>query len=123
MQFNPEISLVFKEEIMMNVTFSPSAALHIFRIGQEIANNCLKYAKASKVEVEITTTLEGTFLLSIADNGIGFDPLQIDEHVHYGLENMKARAKEIGGNINIQSGISKGTTINLTVLHNKILQM
>lgn len=123
MQFNPEISLVFKEEIMMNVTFSPSAALHIFRIGQEIANNCLKYAKASKVEVEITTTLEGTFLLSIADNGKGFDPLQIDEHVHYGLENMKARAKEIGGNINIQSGISKGTTINLTVLHNKILQM
>ena len=123
MQFNPEISLVFKEEIMVNYTFTPSVALHIFRIGQEIASNCLKYAHATKVDVIITTTLNNEFSLSISDNGKGFDPLMVDNQTHYGIENMKARAKEIGGLITIQSGIEQGTQITLTTSTNKIHQM
>ena len=123
MQFNPEISIAFKEELMVNLSFSPSVALHIFRIGQEIATNCLKYAHATTLEVLITTTLNNIFTLDISDNGIGFEPAEIDNNAHYGIENMKARAKEIGGSLTIQSAINTGTQITLTIDTSKILQM
>ena len=47
----------------------------------------------------------------------------VDNQTHYGIENMKARAKEIGGLITIQSGIEQGTQITLTTSTNKIHQM
>jgi signal transduction histidine kinase len=44
-----------------------------------------------------------------------FNPEQIDTKGHYGLINMKQRAREIGAVLNIDSRKNAGTIIELTL--------
>ena len=53
-------------------TLSPDVQLAFYRITQEALNNIVKHAKATQVIV--TLRLDDTVRLSIADNGVGFDP-------------------------------------------------
>jgi signal transduction histidine kinase len=51
----------------------------------------------------------------ISDNGKGFDVENSEKINHYGIQNMKARAKECGAKLNINSAIGKGTTLTLVL--------
>lgn len=48
-----------------------SVQLHLYRIAQEALNNAVKYAKASRLVLEITYS-QSTLVMSVADNGKGF---------------------------------------------------
>ena len=56
---------------------------------------------------------EGRYKISIADNGIGFEPGITKATAHYGLQNMKYRAQEINCNFNIDTMPGKGTRITI----------
>jgi signal transduction histidine kinase len=84
--------------------------MNIYRIIQEAINNALKYADANAIDVQFKK-VENELFVSIIDNGKGFDPTTVEEG--NGLNNMKKRAHEIDGNINIHSETSKGTTVQL----------
>lgn len=84
----------------------------IFLLFREAVNNIAKYAEATQVEISLQK-IGNSLEMKISDNGIGFDPtLQTSSN---GLKNMKARAKSINGNLEIQSEIGKGTNILLTL--------
>ena len=51
--------------------------------------------------------------ISIADDGIGFEPLVAKETAHYGLDNMKFRAGEIACDFTIETQPGKGTRITI----------
>jgi signal transduction histidine kinase len=53
---------------------------------------------------------EKNYALEISDNGKGFDLQQIKVIESYGLNNMKTRAEEIGGELTLFSS-SEGTSI------------
>ncbi|HET6614979.1 MAG TPA: sensor histidine kinase, partial [Dehalococcoidia bacterium] len=53
--------------------------------------------------------------LRVADNGEGFDTGASLPEEHRGVRNMAARAKAVGGRIDIQSTPSRGTIIELSV--------
>ena len=85
--------------------------LGIYRIVQEQFNNILKYAKATIVDLTIAHENE-QLILSIKDNGVGFDKKIKTEGV--GLLNIKARASLFNGKINIISSPGNGCEVVVT---------
>lgn len=91
-----------------NYTLPPSKVIVLLRVCQESINNAVKYAKASKIVVDINAE-ENLFTISIKDNGLGFDIEKVK--MGYGLLNMQERAEEIESTLKIISEIGKGTSI------------
>ncbi len=92
---------------------SPDIRRHFFLIFKEALNNMIRHSECTTAE--ITLRNEANFLvMKISDNGKGFD---LPETTHgQGLRNMRKRAAEMNGKINIQSVPGQGTTVILQVL-------
>lgn len=93
----------------------PAEGLQVFRIVQEALHNVVKHAQARHVEV--TLRLEGGALqVSVQDDGKGLqeNPGKALEG-HYGLLNMRKRAKEIGADLQIIPQAGGGTRVQLTL--------
>lgn len=92
-------------------TLSEETARVAYHITQEAIANVAKHAAATRLE--INTHLEnGSLIVTIFDNGIGF----VAQHPHaersgYGLSNIEARARSIGGIAIVQSEPGRGTTV------------
>lgn len=89
-----------------------SEGIQIYRIVQEAIQNALKYAYPSQIHVSVSQS-EGYLRLAVKDDGTGFDESQIKPG--NGLYNMRKRAEELGGKLEIQSQPAKGTTVILLV--------
>jgi signal transduction histidine kinase len=108
----PQMEMQVNEKIENNILLSPTEALNIFRVCQEAIVNSVKHADAQKTSLNITSSANSHFEFIIEDNGNGFNNnAQFDDH--YGLENMKHRAVEIGAKLIIHSEIGKGTKVSL----------
>jgi signal transduction histidine kinase len=84
--------------------------LTLFHICQEALANSAKHAKAKKVQIAVWTTDERV-LMEINDDGEGFDMESMNANIGHGLANMLTRARAMGGDVEISSVISEGTTI------------
>lgn len=86
----------------------------ISSICNEAFTNITKYAKAKNVFVRITKE-NGSLILLIKDDGIGFTPNEKTKNVltgsGYGLANMNRRASRVGGTFALNSTPGEGTTI------------
>lgn len=89
-------------------------ALNMFRIMQEALHNVVKHAQATEVTVLLHARDDGSFQLTVSDNGNGLSWNQGEslDH-HYGLQNMKKRAEELGGQFRIYS--DGGTVVEVAV--------
>lgn len=90
------------------IRFPEKLETHAYRILQEALNNAYKYSKATMIAIGVSYQQE-RFVLSIRDNGCGFDVNQ--KTMGLGLAGMRQRAYLLGGTISIQSAIGKGTHI------------
>lgn len=97
-----------------NQTFTSIQGMNIYRIIQEGVNNAIKYSKASKVDVAVHET-EDSFRIAIQDDGQGFNKEKVA--MGNGLKNMSKRARDLGGELEINSD-KKGTTIQLIIPKN-----
>ncbi|MGA0556111.1 sensor histidine kinase [Larkinella sp. VNQ87] len=88
-------------------------ALNMFRIMQEALHNVVKHAQATEVTVLLSARPDGTFQLSVSDNGNGLSLQNDSFDNHYGLQNMKKRAEELGGHFRIYS--DRGTVVEVAV--------
>lgn len=84
---------------------------NIIFITKEAINNAVKYSKASALSV-ILHLKQNQATLSIRDNGIGFVPQQSRGN---GIDNMKRRAKEIGGDWQLETAPMQGTAIHIRI--------
>lgn len=87
--------------------------LNLFRIVQEALSNVVQHARATHATVRLQTQTDGTFCLTIQDNGqgLGFLPDDADADIgerHYGISNMKRRTEELGASFRIYA---KGGTV------------
>ena len=80
---------------------------NIVFITKEAINNAVKYSGASHLFIQLTKRND-MVLLTIADNGIGFNNSLTAGN---GISNMHKRTKEINGSLNIISEENKGTSI------------
>lgn len=91
----------------------PAVEDTLFRIAMEAVNNAVNHGNPSRVDVELGRA-ERQIELTVADNGIGFDPT-LAFPSHYGLKTMRERARSLGGEITIESSIGTGTTIRAAI--------
>ena len=96
--------------------FDSRRELILFRIVQEILNNIIKHAQASKIRIALKYG-EDSFHLAVSDNGQGFDLNPINDNTSFGLgiRNMHARANLIGAEFQISSTIGAGSSVILTI--------
>ena len=86
----------------------------LYRIFQESLTNVARHANATKVVVK--TEVKGKVLvLSIEDNGNGFDISTIKSKKTLGILGMQERSSMMGGEYSITSTPGKGTTIVVSV--------
>jgi signal transduction histidine kinase len=90
----------------------PHSALHILRIVQEVLGNAVKHSKADTVTVG-TRVADGAVVLSIQDNGCGFDAAH-PSSAGRGLANITQRAKAIGATVTWRSDTA-GTRFELAL--------
>ena len=84
----------------------------VFLIFKESINNTVRHSGCTKATIEFQLDA-GRLALEVRDNGKGFDP-SLDAEGH-GLMSMRARAKDIGGKLEIISSFNAGTTVSLEV--------
>jgi len=90
------------------------AALTMFRVLQESLTNVARHAQAARAEVVLEFADAGC-LLSVQDDGRGFDPAAPRPSGHYGLLNVQERAQRVGGTSRIESRPGAGTRVVLEV--------
>jgi len=78
---------------------------------KEIIYNAARHAQATRVEVRFHAGPR-QLRLSVQDNGIGFD--QGQTRSGNGLKNLRRRAADLGGTLEIETGPDKGTRVTLT---------
>ncbi len=86
----------------------------LVQITREALSNIVRHSNATEVYLELHET-SSHITLVIADNGKGFDTTS--PVAGRGLENMRHRAQQLGGMLNIKSQIEHGTTLTLTIPH------
>ncbi|MDI6895267.1 MAG: sensor histidine kinase [Bacillota bacterium] len=91
---------------------SPAQVRHISQVTQEALNNVLKHSRATRVEIEVGVR-SGALTVLVRDNGSGF--AVSDGSMGYGLQNMRERARILGGELTIRSRHGFGTEVFLEV--------
>jgi signal transduction histidine kinase len=91
----------------------------IFYIAEEAINNARKHAQARHVWVRLNLLREDLGLLEIEDDGVGFDPSEVNASYEnrgsLGMINLRERAELINGVLNIDSAPGSGTRIQLAI--------
>jgi signal transduction histidine kinase len=109
------------EEIKINI--KKEITIFIYRIVNELLQNVLKHAQASKIILEIAEK-NGKYLISVKDNGIGFNKEKLNGKKRlegFGLISIKERLESLKGRLIIKSerGLGTNATIEIPVTNNK----
>jgi PAS domain S-box-containing protein len=95
---------------------SSDLQLSIFRMMQELLNNCIKHSNATKAEI-ILCTENGIITIVVIDNGNGFKgDIETLIAKGSGLRGIKNRILLLNGNLDLHSS-SEGTKITITFNH------
>ncbi len=92
----------------------PAQRTHVYRVAQEALSNVARHSAASEVFVSWKVSAPGQGLLTVRDNGHGFDTGEAHPG-HFGLENMSERATQLGGSLKIESTPGEGTRVDLSM--------
>jgi signal transduction histidine kinase len=102
----------------MEQRLNAATEIMLYRIVQELLNNIIKHAKATEAIVQFNRDAE-RLMVTVEDNGIGFNLQQADDNKHTGLEIIKSRVHYLQGNISIDTQEKIGTTVMMEFLLNE----
>lgn len=97
-------------EISKNIEISRQIV--IYRIVQEGLANALRHANASVIDLQCSQN-NGTFYITIEDNGSGFDLNSLATQKGIGLKNIENRVNYLDGQLQILSVPNEGTTLHI----------
>jgi signal transduction histidine kinase len=93
----------------------PATVQHqLLRIAQEAISNAVRHAKPTVVSVTLRWE-KPNLILQVTDNGSGIPRASLEKSEGFGLSNMRTRASQIDGKLDIQTAAGHGTSIVLTV--------
>ncbi|WP_394757942.1 ATP-binding protein [Flavobacterium sp.] len=106
---NSELTVSY-QSFGMEERLEQTTEIVLYRIVQELLNNTIKHAKATKSNIQLSRN--GNIIsLTVEDNGKGFDVNAIKKN-GIGLSNINHRVEYLNGKIDIQSD-SKGTSTHI----------
>lgn len=91
-------------------TLARETSLCLFRVAQEALRNVARHAKATSVAVSLVGQ-DGGIVLSVRDNGGGFDDSRTRDRASLGLASMRERVRLLGGKLDIESAPGRGTAV------------
>jgi signal transduction histidine kinase len=94
--------------------FPTNSEINLYRIVQEGLNNLARHAQARSGRVAIRVEGERV-VLTIEDDGVGFEPAPLDGRGGMGLSGIAERARILGGRSTIRSSPGRGTTITVNL--------
>lgn len=92
--------------------------IFIFRAIQELVGNSVKHNmdNASKVKIDVSLAIDTSSAnVSIKDNGKGFNTGELKESGGLGLKILQERTEMLGGSININSSVNRGTEVTIQI--------
>ena len=99
----------------------PACRTALYRVAQEALTNVVRHARASSVDVDVARN-EAGLRMRIHDDGIAFkveSVLLAKGNNHLGLLGMRERLEMVGGRLQVESSVGKGTTITAHVPYGK----
>lgn len=115
------LTQLFESTSGIPVTFVPEAdpprldepsAVELFLLIREALSNVRRHAKASAVTVSMKQ-VDDDLVLTVADDGVGFDLDTQRRQSQFGLRNMETRARLMGGSFDLKSAPDEGTTVSV----------
>ncbi len=116
-------SMEFEKRNQINCVFTSSnstltinreIAIGLYRIFQEALTNIARHSGATHVVATLQVEPQ-QLVMTIADDGKGFDPEAVKGKKSLGLVGMKERALMMKGKLVTETVLGKGTTIRITV--------
>lgn len=104
----PEIDLPPETEDRLG----PDVVVHALYIAREATSNVVRHSGASAVAIRLAVA-DGHLMLTICDNGRGFDTERTGRRAGDGLRNMAERAQMIGGRLAVTSQPGGGSEVRL----------
>lgn len=114
--YNIKLSINIPENIPP-IEMSGEKRRHIFMVAKECFTNIVKHSEASAVN--FTVQLKEVLVISIKDNGKGFDKKNVLPFKN-GLRNMQERIESIGGEIDISGNSGTTVTIKLPLMDDNL---
>jgi len=97
---------------MEGAELEQTKAITIYRIVQELLNNTIKHAGATKALVQVSRN-DGLITLTVEDDGKGFDSAVFKQSKGIGWSNIKNRIEFLKGKWDVDSQPGKGTSVNI----------
>jgi two-component system NarL family sensor kinase len=107
---NSQLEILYETQNIQRYDQDFEIKLH--NIIQELINNTLKHSEATTASILLVEKDE-KLLLSIKDNGKGFDKLQVPKKDGLGINQIDARIHMMKGKFNIKSENNKGTLVTI----------
>jgi signal transduction histidine kinase len=106
--------LILDLDVPQEVNNLPQEVEHgFYRVAQEALENIIQHAGAKQVQVKLEDNGD-MLILSVADDGRGFDPGSGATGHQLGVQGMYERADLIGAELEVSSEVDKGTTVRLS---------
>lgn len=90
---------------------APGEVAEIMNILREAVSNSLRHGQARQIVLRAGRS-DDAIALSIQDDGAGF---AAEHRAGHGLDNMRARAQSLGGDLQVESTAARGTRVILTL--------
>jgi two-component system nitrate/nitrite sensor histidine kinase NarX len=92
------------------LSLAPEAEVQLMRVVQEALTNVRKHASARSACIVLDQS--DILRITIEDDGNGFNPDDLDEaEDHFGLFTMRERVERVGGQLEIDSIVGRGTRV------------
>ena len=110
-RFRAETGLTIDLDLQLESpgVLSRESQLVLLRCLQESLATARKHAAATRIDVRVSTGLDGDAQLAVVDDGRGFDVTA--RRNGFGLEGMAERVALAGGELDVSSILERGTTL------------
>jgi signal transduction histidine kinase len=105
----------FRSDNIPEESLPPRIQHELLRFAQEAISNAVRHAKPTVISVRLRWEPPNLIILKVKDNGSGISSASLEKSEGFGLGNMRTRATQIGGKLDIQTAAGRGTSIVLTV--------
>jgi signal transduction histidine kinase len=79
----------------------------LYRVLQGALSNVVRHARAHNVRIAIGAVRSAVLVMTIEDDGVGFDRARLSGERAYGLAAMRERIEGLGGRLHVESRLAR----------------
>ncbi|WP_286859906.1 MULTISPECIES: sensor histidine kinase [Sphingobacterium] len=110
-RISSEVQIEFQSNSLF-AELCPNNTVHIYRIVQELLTNAIRHGEAKNILIQLIQEKD-SILITVDDDGKGFDPTKLANASGIGLKNIQNRVNFLKGKLSIDSTPEHGTSVNI----------